>query len=99
MAIREVHKVMYIGIHESEARAMMAVALAAAGLQDGKCLTLFGGGLIYHRLVVYHLFPIVQKMPLCPMEVVRTVPWTYLISRSSIVLRHSMDITATSHGY
>lgn len=43
MAIREVRKKMYIGMHESQAREMMASALRAAGLLDGGCLTLFGG--------------------------------------------------------
>jgi hypothetical protein len=32
-----------LGIQESEAQRMMATALAAAGLQDGECLTQFGG--------------------------------------------------------
>ncbi|KAF5372836.1 hypothetical protein D9758_001656 [Tetrapyrgos nigripes] len=42
LSIREVHKHLYIGIRESEARKMMASALTAAGLTDGGCLTLFG---------------------------------------------------------
>jgi len=43
LAIRDVHRRMYIGMHESEARSMMASALAAGGLRSGDCLTLFGG--------------------------------------------------------
>jgi hypothetical protein len=43
LAIREVHKKLYLGIRESEAQRMMAAALSAAGFQDGGCLTLFGG--------------------------------------------------------
>lgn len=43
LAIREVHQKLYLGIRESEAQRMMAAALLAAGLQDGECLTLFGG--------------------------------------------------------
>ena len=43
LAIREVHKKLYFGIRESEAQRMMAVALSAAGFQDGECLTQFGG--------------------------------------------------------
>ena len=43
LAIREVHKKLYLGIRESEAQRMMAAALSAAGFQDGECLTLFGG--------------------------------------------------------
>uniref|UniRef100_A0A8H7Y5C0 Peptidase M24 domain-containing protein n=1 Tax=Psilocybe cubensis TaxID=181762 RepID=A0A8H7Y5C0_PSICU len=42
LAIREVHKNLYPGIRESQARSMMATALGAAGLKDGGCLTLFG---------------------------------------------------------
>ncbi|PPQ99115.1 hypothetical protein CVT26_014365 [Gymnopilus dilepis] len=42
LAIREVHKGLYPGIRESQARSMMASALGAAGLKDGGCLTLFG---------------------------------------------------------
>lgn len=34
---------MYIGIRESEAQAMIRTALAAAGLEDGDGLVLFGG--------------------------------------------------------
>ena len=43
LAIRDVHKKLYPGIRESQARTMMASALGAAGLKDGGCLTLFGG--------------------------------------------------------
>ena len=43
LAVREVHKKLYLGIQESEAQRMMAEALSAAGLQNGECLTLFGG--------------------------------------------------------
>ena len=43
LSIRDVHQRMYIGMHESEARSMMISALAAGGLRDGDCLTLFGG--------------------------------------------------------
>ncbi|KAF8905970.1 Creatinase/aminopeptidase [Gymnopilus junonius] len=42
LAIRDVHKKLYPGIRESQARNMMASALGAAGLKDGGCLTLFG---------------------------------------------------------
>jgi len=42
LAIRAVHKKLYISIRESEARSMMAHALSDAGLKDGGCLTLFG---------------------------------------------------------
>ncbi|KIM49269.1 hypothetical protein M413DRAFT_438439 [Hebeloma cylindrosporum] len=42
LAIRDVHKKLYPGIRESQARTMMALALGAAGLKDGGCLTLFG---------------------------------------------------------
>ncbi|KAF8797887.1 Creatinase/aminopeptidase [Phlegmacium glaucopus] len=42
LAIREVHKKLYLGIRESEAQRMMTAALSSAGLQDGECLTLFG---------------------------------------------------------
>ncbi|KJA18571.1 hypothetical protein HYPSUDRAFT_45097 [Hypholoma sublateritium FD-334 SS-4] len=42
LAIREVHKKLVPGIHESYARNMMSAALGAAGLKDGGCLTLFG---------------------------------------------------------
>ncbi len=34
---------MHIGIRESDARQLVARALADAGLKDGGCLTLFGG--------------------------------------------------------
>ncbi|EEB95798.1 hypothetical protein MPER_05177 [Moniliophthora perniciosa FA553] len=43
LALRAVHKKMYIGMLESEARSMMTSALTAVGLQNGGCLTLFGG--------------------------------------------------------
>jgi hypothetical protein len=43
LAIRDVHKKLYPGIRESQARTMIAFALGAAGLKDGGCLTLFGG--------------------------------------------------------
>ena len=43
LAIRDVHKKLYLGIRESQSRTMMALALGAAGLKDGGCLTLFGG--------------------------------------------------------
>jgi hypothetical protein len=43
LAIREVHKKLYLGVRESEVQRMMAAALSAAGFQDGECLTLFGG--------------------------------------------------------
>lgn len=43
LAIRQVHRKLYLRIRESEAQHMMAVALSEAGLQDGECLTLFGG--------------------------------------------------------
>ncbi|KAJ7582622.1 peptidase M24, structural domain-containing protein [Mycena floridula] len=42
LAIRDVHKRMFIGMRESEARSMMSEALTEAGLKDGGCLTLFG---------------------------------------------------------
>ncbi|KAK0185836.1 peptidase M24, structural domain-containing protein [Armillaria mellea] len=42
LAIRHTHKQMRIGIRESEARQLVARALADAGLKDGGCLTLFG---------------------------------------------------------
>ncbi|KAF9483828.1 Creatinase/aminopeptidase [Pholiota conissans] len=42
LAIRDVHKKLVPGIHESYARSMMSTALGAAGLKDGGCLTLFG---------------------------------------------------------
>ncbi|ESK93792.1 peptidase m24 [Moniliophthora roreri MCA 2997] len=42
LALRAVHKKMYIGMRESEAGNMMASALTAVGLQNGECLTLFG---------------------------------------------------------
>ncbi|THV07913.1 Creatinase/aminopeptidase [Dendrothele bispora CBS 962.96] len=42
LSIREVHKRLYIGMRESEAREMIATALADAGLSNGGCLTLFG---------------------------------------------------------
>lgn len=41
--MRYVHKQMYIGIRESEARDMMSAALGEVGLSGGGCLTLFGG--------------------------------------------------------
>ncbi|KAG6854923.1 hypothetical protein C0991_009746 [Blastosporella zonata] len=43
LAIRAVHKKLRIGIRESEARVMMASALASSGLKNAGCLTLFGG--------------------------------------------------------
>ena len=62
---------MYVGIRESEARAMVAAALKSAGLRDGECLTLFGGTPISsHELDT--LFTIVQKMLHCPMVVGQT---------------------------
>ncbi|KXN90533.1 hypothetical protein AN958_04205 [Leucoagaricus sp. SymC.cos] len=42
VAIRHVHKQMYIGMRESEARNMMSEALTQIGLSQGGCLTLFG---------------------------------------------------------
>ncbi|KAF4578528.1 hypothetical protein EYR36_000335 [Pleurotus pulmonarius] len=42
LAIRATHKRMRIGMHESEARDLVARALAAVGLQRAGCLTLFG---------------------------------------------------------
>ncbi|KAK7060257.1 hypothetical protein VNI00_001022 [Paramarasmius palmivorus] len=42
LALRAVHKKMYIGMHESEARNMISAALTTVGLKDGGCLTLFG---------------------------------------------------------
>ncbi len=42
LAIRHTHKQMHIGIHESDARQLVARALADTGLKDGGCLTLFG---------------------------------------------------------
>ncbi|TFK76598.1 Creatinase/aminopeptidase [Pluteus cervinus] len=41
-ALRDVHSQMYLGMRESEARAMMTSALLEAGLTNGGCLTLFG---------------------------------------------------------
>lgn len=41
--MRHVHKQMYTGIHESEARNMMSAAFVEGGLSAGGCLTLFGG--------------------------------------------------------
>ncbi|RDB21302.1 putative peptidase C18A7.01 [Hypsizygus marmoreus] len=42
ITIRAVHKKLYFGVRESEARTMMASALSAVGLKKGGCLTLFG---------------------------------------------------------
>ncbi|KAG6917790.1 hypothetical protein DXG01_001062 [Tephrocybe rancida] len=42
LAIRAVHKKLHVGIRESQARALIAVALASAGLKNAGCLTLFG---------------------------------------------------------
>ncbi|PBK87490.1 peptidase M24 [Armillaria gallica] len=42
LAIRHTHKQMHVGIRESDARQLVARALANAGLKDGGCLTLFG---------------------------------------------------------
>ena len=42
-ALRLVRSKMYIGMRESEARAMTRTALTAAGLKDGDGLVLFGG--------------------------------------------------------
>ena len=38
-------KRLYPGIKESQARTMVSTALAASGLENGRYLTLFGGGL------------------------------------------------------
>ncbi|KAL1746074.1 peptidase M24, structural domain-containing protein [Schizophyllum fasciatum] len=42
LAVRATHKRLYAGIRESQARTIVADALAAIGLKDGGCLTLFG---------------------------------------------------------
>ncbi|CAA7267911.1 unnamed protein product [Cyclocybe aegerita] len=42
LAVREVHKQLYPGIRESQARSAVASILGAAGLMNGGCLTLFG---------------------------------------------------------
>ncbi|KAF9501233.1 Creatinase/aminopeptidase [Pleurotus eryngii] len=42
LAIRATHKRMHIGMHESDARELVAGALAAVGLERAGCLTLFG---------------------------------------------------------
>ncbi|KDQ33870.1 hypothetical protein PLEOSDRAFT_1080922 [Pleurotus ostreatus PC15] len=42
LAIRATHKRMRIGMHESDARELVAGALAAVGLEHAGCLTLFG---------------------------------------------------------
>ncbi|KAG6874277.1 hypothetical protein C0995_001502 [Termitomyces sp. Mi166 len=42
LAIRAVHKKLYVGIRESEARFLVGSALASVGLKNGGCLTLFG---------------------------------------------------------
>ncbi|PFH50072.1 hypothetical protein AMATHDRAFT_4319 [Amanita thiersii Skay4041] len=42
LAIRRVHRDLYLGIQESQARAMMSAALSGFGLKDGHCLVLFG---------------------------------------------------------
>ncbi|KAK0434058.1 peptidase M24, structural domain-containing protein [Desarmillaria tabescens] len=42
LAIRQTHKQMHIGMRESDARNLIARALADAGLKEGGCLTLFG---------------------------------------------------------
>lgn len=54
LAIRDVHKLLNVGVRESEAGAMMASAFSAAGLKNGGCLTLFGGKfmLIYLLLML-----------------------------------------------
>lgn len=51
--MRYVHKHMYIGIHESEARNMMSTALSEVGLSDGGCLTLFGGLFDSYRFIYF----------------------------------------------
>ncbi|KAK0434051.1 peptidase M24, structural domain-containing protein [Desarmillaria tabescens] len=40
--VHQTHKQMHIGMRESDARNLIARALADAGLKDGGCLTLFG---------------------------------------------------------
>ncbi|PPR08111.1 hypothetical protein CVT24_010572 [Panaeolus cyanescens] len=42
LSIRHVHKRLYAGIQESQARKMIADSLQQAGLKEGGCLTLFG---------------------------------------------------------
>ncbi|KAJ3982700.1 Creatinase/aminopeptidase [Lentinula detonsa] len=42
LAIRAVHKKMNLGMKESEVSKMLSIALQAAGLDNGGCLTLFG---------------------------------------------------------
>ncbi|KAJ6547073.1 Creatinase/aminopeptidase [Mycena capillaripes] len=42
LSVRAVREKLYFGIRESMASAMMRATLAAAGLKDGGCLTLFG---------------------------------------------------------
>ncbi|KAJ3510588.1 hypothetical protein NLJ89_g4588 [Agrocybe chaxingu] len=42
LAVRGVHKHLYPGIRESQARSAVASVLGAAGLTNGGCLTLFG---------------------------------------------------------
>ncbi|RXW24913.1 hypothetical protein EST38_g976 [Candolleomyces aberdarensis] len=42
LAIRNVHRQLSAGMHESQVRSMLASSLRRTGLKDGGCLTLFG---------------------------------------------------------
>jgi hypothetical protein len=44
MALRGVHRRLYFGIRESEAKALILGALKSAGLDHVDALVLFGGG-------------------------------------------------------
>lgn len=46
-AIRATRKKMFMGMTEREASTKIAALLASAGLQNGGCLTLFGGTSIF----------------------------------------------------
>jgi Xaa-Pro aminopeptidase len=51
LAVREVRQHAYIGIRESQVRALMLSALSAAGLESASALVLFGGTCAFPR---YH---------------------------------------------
>ncbi len=90
LAIRHTHKQMHAGIRESEARQLVARALADAGLKDGGCLTLFGGMRL--NLISPALILSAQKTPLSPTEV---APTAVSAQRFFLVRLYSSLYTAT----
>lgn len=96
LAIRAVREHMYIGIRESQVRALLSTALFAAGITESWMLVLFGGKCV-HPSYISLIDALLQKTPLSHTVVALIGPLRSQISHLLTQAASCTDIAATSH--